>query len=57
MTSETNRKKLAAYDRLIESLEAWREQEKGLTRAVLDEVLEAAHKIEGEEMAAQMGGK
>lgn len=42
---EANKEKVAAYDRLIELLEAWRNQEKGLTRAVLDEVLELNQKI------------
>lgn len=37
---EANKEKVAAYDRLIELLEAWRNQEKGLTRALLGEVIE-----------------
>ena len=45
---EANREKVAAYDRLIEKLVAWREQEKGLTRAVLDDVLELNQKIKRE---------
>ena len=45
---EANREKVAAYDRLIEQLVAWREQEKGLTRAVLDDVLELNQKIKRE---------
>ena len=54
---EANKAKALSFDRLVERLDAWSAQEKGLARSLLLDVLEAAHKIEGEEMAAQMGGK
>ena len=45
-----------AYTRLLEYLEAWKAQEVGLSKSVLEEVLEASRRIENE-VAAEREAK